>query len=223
MKPRTKLQLRVTELSKCLPSLENKMLQWAKSDCLEHKGYATKTRVICMDCGERFSPDLINRKRAICPYCGTKLKVEQSRCRTDKQQIYIAIADIYGEFQIIRNFEIIAYYRADETPRYFAWEILQHWIIPNGKHTVVARHHTVNWYCDSWNGDMEIRNEYRRYHYSANIRYDIYPSKYHPASTFMPKYKLYGIDYRLQGVTFLEAIKMLPNNHKAETLLKVKQ
>ncbi|MCS2583228.1 endonuclease Q family protein [Bacteroides sp. BFG-551] len=78
MKPRTKLQVRVTELSSSLPNIENKMLDWAKVDCLEHKGYATKSRVICMDCGKRFSPELVNRKRAICPHCGIKLKVEQS-------------------------------------------------------------------------------------------------------------------------------------------------
>ncbi|WP_195579141.1 PcfJ domain-containing protein [Bacteroides intestinalis] len=223
MKPRTKLQVRVTELSSSLPNIEKKMLDWAKVDCLEHKGYATKSRVICMDCGERFSPELVNRKRAVCPHCGIKLKVEQSRCRTDKQHVYIAIAETCNEFQIIRNFELIAYYRADEVPRYYFHEVLQHWVIPNGKQTVIARNHTINWCCDSWNGDMEIRNEYRRHYYSSGVRYDIYPSKYHPDSTFMPEYRLYGIDSKLQGVTFLEAIKIFPVNPKAETLLKAKQ
>lgn len=223
MKPKTKLQLRVIELSKCLPDIEDKMLQWAKVDCLEHKGYATKTRVVCMDCGERFSPELVNRKRAVCPHCGSKLKIDQSRCRTDKQHVYVAIADTYEEFQIIRNFEIWAYYKGGEAPRYWLHEVLQHWVIPNGKHTVIARNHTINWYCDSWNGDMEIRNEYRRYYYSSGVRYDIYPHKYHPDSTFKDEYKLFGIDYKLQGATFLEAIRILPVNPKAETLLKAKQ
>lgn len=223
MKPRTKLQIRVLELSNNLPNINNKMLEWAKNDCLEHKGFATKTRVICMDCGERFSPKYVSRKRAVCPYCGAKLKVEESKCRTDKQQMYIAIADTFEEFQIIRNFELIAYYKAGKVPNYFFHEVLQHWIIPNGKQTVIARNHTINWYCDSWSGYMEIRNEYRRYYYSSCVRYDIYPSKYHPDSTFKDEYKLYGIDYKLQGVTFLEAIKMLPHNPKAETLLKAKQ
>lgn len=223
MKPKTKLQFKVLELSKNLPNIENKMLEWAKVDCLEHKGFATKSRVICMDCGERFSPELINRKRAICPYCGTKLKVEQSKCRTDKQHQYIAIADTYDEFQIIRNFEIWAYYRSGEASKYFIWEIMQHWIIPNGKNIVIARNHSISWYVDSWNGDMEIRNEYRRYYYSAGVRYDIYPSKIHPDSEFLPDLKRYGISYRLQGLTPLEAIKIIPDNPKMETLLKAKQ
>lgn len=211
------------ELSRYLPNIRSKMFEWAKMECLEHKGYATKSRVICLDCGLKFSPELVNRKRATCPHCGAKLRVEQSKCRTDKQHQYIAIADTYGEFQVIRNFEIWAYYKAGESPRYFIHEILQHWIILNGKSTVVALNHTINWYCDSWNGDMEIRNEYRRHYYSNNVRYDVYPFKLHPDSEFLSELKRYGIDYKLQGITPLEAIKEIPDNPKMETLLKAKQ
>lgn len=223
MKPRTKLQFRVIELSRHLPSIDNKMLEWAKIDCLEHKGYATKSRVICMDCGHRFSPELVCRKRAVCPHCGTKLKIEVSKCRTDKQHVYVAIAGTYGEFQIIRNFEIWVYYKENEAPRYFIQEILQHWVIPSGKHTIVGRNHTVNWYCDSWNGDMEIRSEYRRNYYSSNVRYDIYPHKLHPDSEFLYELTRYGIDYKLQGITPLEAIQNIPKSPKMETLLKARR
>lgn len=62
MKPRTKLQLQVMRLSESLSDIENKMLSWAKVDCLEHRGYATKKRVVCMDCGQTFSPDLVKHK-----------------------------------------------------------------------------------------------------------------------------------------------------------------
>ena len=26
--------------------------------------------IICMECGERFSAELVKRKRAVCPHCG---------------------------------------------------------------------------------------------------------------------------------------------------------
>lgn len=223
MKPRTKLQFQVLEQSRCLPNIESNMLAWAKVECLAHKGFATKSRVICMDCGKRFLPELVNRKRAICPHCGAKLKVEQSKCRTDKQHSYIAIVETHGEFQVIRNFEIWAYYKADTVARYFIHEVLQHWIRQDGKNTVVALNHTVNWYCDSWNGSMEIRTEYRRRYYSSGFRYDIYPSKLHPDSEFRPELKRYGINNKLQGITPLEAINTIPESPKLETLLKAKQ
>ncbi|QIK58834.1 hypothetical protein G7050_02845 [Dysgonomonas sp. HDW5A] len=218
MKPRTKMHHRVLGLSKnYLFNVENKMLSWAKVECLDHKGYATKSRVICMDCGNTFSPTLVSRKRAVCPHCNTKIKVEQSRKSTDKQKTYIAIAEICDEFQVIRNFELFAYYKVGKPVHYFISEILQHWILPNGKREVVARRHTVNWYCDSWGGYMEIQNK------SDERKYDVYPQKFHPDSIFKTEYQKYGINHNLEGLTFLEAVKIVPDNSKAETLLKAKR
>ncbi len=217
MKPRTKLQVQVTDLSKDLPCLKDMMLSWAKVDCLDHKGYSTKTKVLCMDCGGNFSPTLVNRKRAVCPHCNTKLKIEVTRKSTDKQHRYLAIATVCGEFQVIRNFELYAYYKAGKASHYAMYEILQHWILPNGKREVIARNHTINWYCDSWNGDLEIRrSSYRK-------TYDIYPHKLHPISTFQSVYKRCGINPKLKGLTSLEAITYIPATPKAETLLKAKQ
>lgn len=217
MKPRTKLQFQVMRLSEALPDIKEKILSWAKVDCLEHKGYATKKKVVCMDCGKTFSPGLVSRKRAICPHCQTKLSVEISRKTTDRQRVYVAIAELHFEFQVIRNFEIFAYYKSGEQPRYSIYEILQHWILPNGKREVISRNHTINWYFDSWNGNMEIRQK------SCIKKYDVYPYKLHPSSRFWPEIGRYGIDYRLQGVTSLEAFTHIPKNPKAETLLKAKQ
>nr|DAL15367.1 MAG TPA_asm: PcfJ-like protein [Caudoviricetes sp.] len=217
MKPRTKLQFEVLENSKHLFDIENYMLSWARKDILEHKGFATKTRVICMDCGETFSPDLVSRKHAVCPHCHTKLKVEQTRKRTAEQRTYIASAEIYGEFQVIRNFELRSYHKSGVSTKYYISEILQHWILSNGKREVIARRHTVNWYCDSWGGYMEIQNK------KDERKYDIYPQKYHPDSIFKTEYLKYGINKNLEGLTFLEAIKIVPENPKAETLLKAKR
>ena len=71
MRPKTKLQHEVIENSQWLRDIDNKILSWAKKDILEHKGFATKTRVICMDCGNSFPPELVSRKRAVCPQCNT--------------------------------------------------------------------------------------------------------------------------------------------------------
>ena len=222
MKPKTKRQYQVIQSSEQLSNVKNKMLAWAKVVCLDHKGYATKSRVGCLDCGNTFPPELVSRKRAVCPHCNTKIIVEQSRKRKYEQRTYVAIAEICDDFQVIRNFELISHHNIDKPARYCISEVLQHWILPDGKREVVARKHTLNWYCDSWNGSMEIRKYYPKY-YETDNRYDIYPQKFHPDSEFKAEYREYGIDDRLQGLTFLEAIKLLPENTKAETLLKAKQ
>lgn len=220
MKPRTKLQHQVLGLSQHLSNIDEEMLEWAKTDCLEHKGYATKTRVLCMDCGQRFSSDLVTRKRAICPYCGAKLKIEDTRKRTDRQSMYIAKAEICGEFQVIRNFELRAYYSEGREPRYYVDEVLQHWIKEDGTREVVARGYNIG--CTAWCGNLEIREKQHKGYYHYGDR-DVDHDKYHPGSVFRVQYTRYGIDHNLQGLSFLQALKILPNNPKAETLLKAKQ
>lgn len=220
MKPKTRLQHEVIANSQQLYKIDNDILSWAKKDILEHKGFATKTRVICMDCGESFSPELVSRKRAVCPHCNTKLKIEQTRKRKDKQSVDIAYAQVYGEFQVIRNFELFAYYKEGEVPHYFIWEVLQHWILPDGKREVVARTHNMG--SSAWCGDLEIRQKTTGSYYYNRLN-EVYPYKYHPDSTFKSEYRKYGIDHNLEGLTFLQAISFIPDYPSGETLIKAKQ
>ena len=46
---------------------------------------------------------------------------------------------------------------------------------------------------------------------------------YHPYSIFKSEYRQLGINKDLSGIGLIEAIKLLPNTPKAETLLKAKQ
>lgn len=223
MKPRTILQHEVIDKSEKLPFINKQMKQFAIDKCLMHVGYMTKSRVLCMDCGESFSPDLVHRKRAVCPHCNTKLRIEESRKRTLKQITFVAIADIMDDFQIIRNYVIRSLHKAGQKAQYDCMEILQHWVRDDGKREVVARRRSVNWYVDSWSGDMEIRNKDSKYHYSVSRIYDITPDKYHPRSRFKKEYKLYGIDGRYMPISFLDAIELLPNEPRLETLLKARQ
>lgn len=220
MKPRTKLQREVIDVSDRLRCRDTEVLNWAAVECLAHIGYATKSRVICMDCGKRFSPELVNRRRGVCPHCGAKITVEKTRKSTYEQRVYVGYAEVSGDFQVVRHFEIRSYHKAGSETRYYCDEIVQHFILPSGKHETVARLHTVNWYCNSWNGKLEIRRDPKTWYGNT---YNVYARKYHPASVFQPIYTKYGIDHRLEGLTFLDAMKVIPANPIAETLLKARR
>lgn len=222
MKPRNKLHHRIVDLAQYLFPISSQQKEWAKSECLEHRGYATKNRVLCLDCGDTFSPQLVRRKKAVCPHCNTKIDVIESRKTTDRQVNYFAITEIFNEFQIVRNFEIIANYKKGSYADIYIHEILQYWIDPNKKVTMFGLKHYNDGHCDSWGGDMEIREERRYYGYGGK-KYDVYARKYHPDSVFKPEYKKFGINHNLQGLTFIEAIRLIPFNPKLETLLKAKQ
>jgi DNA-directed RNA polymerase subunit RPC12/RpoP len=221
MKPKTRLQFRVAQLANDLHPISKKQKEWAYIECLEHRGYATKNKVLCLDCGETFSPNLVIRKKAVCPHCNTKIQVKQSRCTTDTQTNYFAITEIVEEFQVVRNFEVNAYYKKGIPVKYHLQEIIQYWIQPDLKTTLFGLSHHTQGYCDSWSGSMEIRTENARSW--RPDKYDVYARRYHPDSEIKPEYKKYGINHKLKGLSFLEAIRMVPQSSKLETLLKAKQ
>lgn len=228
MKPRTKLQVEVFRCSRNLIKHDRMMVEFAKKSCLLHVGYATKNRVVCMECGNRFSTELVKRKRAVCPHCSEKLTIKESRNTTLEQVCYVAIAEtytsaIYGEFQVIRNYKVKSTHRANWPAEYSGYEVLQHWYLDSQRREVVARSHYVSYGCDAWNGDMEIRDKNYKQYWETAPRYEILPDKYHPDSKFKLEFTKYGINYRLCGLTFLEALRILPDYPHAETLLKAKQ
>lgn len=221
MKPRNKLHHRVVDLAESLFVISKQQKEWAYKECLEHRAYQTKSRVLCLDCGETFSPTLVSRKKAVCPHCNTKVQVKVSRNTTDTQTNYFAITDIVEEFQVVRNFELQAYYKKGNPVDYRLHEIIQYWIQPDFKTTLFGLAHNTQGFCDSWSGAMEIREE-PKYSYGGS-KYEVYARKYHPNSVIKREYKKFGINHNLQGLTFIEAIKMVPRNPNLETLLKSKQ
>lgn len=223
MKPRTNLQFDVISRSHELHYKDGLILKWAKKDILQHKGFATKNRVVCMDCGEKFTPNLVSRKRAVCPHCGQKLVVEQSQKTTFEQKEYVGFAQVIGEYQVVRYFQIGSRHKAGRSAESWCYEILQQWILESGKYETVARMHTLNWSVDSWNGELEIRKDNRRRYYGGSEKYLIYTESYHPESVFKPIYSKYGINNKLAGMSVLEAIKMIPESTQRETLLKARQ
>ena len=221
MKPRTKLHREVVDLASYLRPITQSQKEWAYKECLPHKGYANKSGIFCLDCGGTFSLDLVKRKTAFCPNCQTKVSVEVTKKRTSEQTNYFAITDIIDDYQVVRNFEIKARYKKGIPVSYHLLEILQNWIMPNNKVVLFGLSHNTQGYCDSWGGSMEIR-EFSKNYYNQS-KYDVYARKYHPDSRFKPEYKKFGIDHNLSGLTVHEAIKLIPNNPKLETLIKAKQ
>ena len=224
MIPKSKLQFDVISKSKELQSEKKLILPWAVKDCLLHVGLATKNRVICMDCGGRFSTEIVKNNKAVCPNCGIKLEIEKSQSRTLKQKIHVGYAQIIDEYQVVRYFEINSEHGENQKSNNSCYEILQHWIMDTGKTETVARIHTVNYYCDSWSGgNMEIRKAYHIYGGLNQGKYDVYTESFHPKSEFKPMYEKIGINRNLAGLTFLDAKRIIPNNPQAETLLKARQ
>lgn len=221
MKPRTKLQFRVAELSKKLPRISKEQMNWAYKECLPHLGYANKSSAFCLDCGKSFGLNLIKNKRATCPNCSTRLYINYTRKTTCKEVFYFAITHLVEDFQVVENFELIAYYKKGKPVTHFLHAILEDWILPNGKVQKIGLLHSLNFVKDSWCGTWKIRQPPKGWY--NKDKYNIIPWKYHPDSKFKPEYKKIGVNSHLSGLSVWEAITIIPNEPKGETLLKAKQ
>ncbi len=216
MKPKTKRQKEVAELNKRL-SLKKEWKEWAAIHCLPHQGFATVSRVICLDCGERFSADIVFRKRATCPHCKTRLEIEKSAKRTHQQHSYFTVAEVCEQYQVIRNFEITGHCKENKRKNINVRELTQFWIDDKGNFEIMARAMYANWHSYNWTGDIEIRPK------NDLQKYDVYPVAIYPKSKFRKVHRKYGINSQLRGLTLFQAVRIIPKECKAETLLKAKQ
>lgn len=219
MRPRTKLQREVFENSECLETPGYKFNYWATTECASHLAFENKTSAFCLDCGNTFDKSLIVRKKVECPHCHSGLKVEQTLKRSFEESYYVAFALRFGEFQVIRYFEVKLQMKKGTNRKFHMSEVLQHWFKFDGesfKHTVIAKQRQWNYYCAGWSGSLEIRN-------SDNRRYDVQHFKCYSESLFHPVFRKYGITHELQHSTFLEVISKVPYDSKLETLIKAKQ
>lgn len=220
MKPRTKLQCEVVDLSnRYLHTLSENQKEYASENFLNHIAYATKNKAHCMDCGHEIQKELISRKRVECTGCKRKLKIKETRNRIYKQLTYFAFAEIVKDFQVIRYFKLTSTHRIRWRKECEIEEVLQHWIGEDGKREVIAKRHLQSYYSwsDTWGGKLEIRNK------KDERKYDVVHSNVLPDSEFKSIYSKYGIDKNTNGCSFLETFRLIQHNSKMETLLKAKQ
>ena len=188
----------------------------AEEDSLSAPKYANEKKsideccscIICMECGERFSAELVKRRRAVCPHCSASLKTGWSRKRTDKQFIRTGKADICEESQVLRCLELYAYYREGREPHCFIREVLRHWIKDDGKREVMALARNTG--CSVWCGNLEIRNRtVGPYFYIEDN--DVCCDKYHPDSVFKPQYTRMETDYSKKVYCSLRQVRKMRN------------
>ena len=220
MKARTKLEREVTYLSQYLPKISKDISQWSFNEVLDHLAYQNKRSAFCLSCGNPIPIASIHRKRCTCINCGRKLKVVSTHKRTAHQKRMFALAEVYHGFQIIRHFKIEGRSKKGENTTYHTREVLQEWIREDGKITYLGFVHTLNYHVDTWSGDWSIRKE-SRYSWHG-LKYNLYPDKYYPGSVFREDLKQMGIDHKLCFVNVRDVLKIVPQNPKAETLLKQK-
>lgn len=221
MKPRTKLERLVAELSSKLPAVSEAQIRWGKKHCFPHNAYKCKDEMWCSDCG-RLWVDITDQKEGYirCPYCGEKLEVKVSRKKKDNFESYLTIVTTSGNFQVLRHFFIGKYARKERDTHYFIDEVCQQWMTADRKETVIAK--AMDMGCRGWlhGTDMSIKKDGNIY---CSHSYDIDGYVY-PKVKLLPILRRNGLRTSFHGITPAVLIRALLGESKyAEMLLKTRQ
>lgn len=213
MKPRTKAQRQVVELSSKLPAITEKQINWAYSKLFDVYAYRTKKETTCYECGHKWKNSDLT-----CPKCGKKLKLrENPKKRSYTEFDYLSILTVSGNYQVNRFFYVDKFCKVGRPAKYFISEVVQHWISPNGNYEMVAKLRSNMFsYC---NWDFSSKLEIRR----PIARYNVYPGKVYPQKQIIPILKRNGFTGNFYNMSPLYLIIGLLTNPKVETLLKAKQ
>lgn len=132
MKAQTKIEKEVERLSATLPARTQYQERYLMRHTFERTAYRTKKYVWCASCGEVLPHDA-----KVCPHCG-KLKITQSRRTKETTKRYCTIMTTCKGYQVARHF-IGTRIAVKGTPtRHYFEEVVQEWIDPQGKRTIMA-------------------------------------------------------------------------------------
>lgn len=217
MQPKNDYQRNIVALSAKLPAITDKQKQWAFDHCFEPVGYRNKGSVWCLHCGEVFAGNT-NAEKAVCPKCGRKIRLIDSRKIKFSEKWYYTILTTIGGFQVCRHFIVEKSMRKNdiEAPYYHIDEAAQNWIDSNGKETIIARPcKPLMFYNDYWDFSkpMEFRSKWAP-------KYDIEAQYIYPRRSILPKIKRNGYTARFSGISMSELSKLLLRDREAETLIK---
>lgn len=169
MKPRTKEQKYVLQLSKQLKPISEAAKKYAYEHCFEDIGlYKKNGWVWCQCCGHssRLSSSLLGVALGCengyeCQECGKKLKLVYHRSTETKRNTlrHFTLFQAYKGYQVIRTFEVSRCNYRNGSTMYDVMELWQSWISEEGKETIVGRDYTRSMYHFSWtNSEMNIKN-----------------------------------------------------------------
>lgn len=218
MKPKSKFQAHLAELSKAIPTITNTQKSWAYKHLFQHIAHRTKKgTTTCLECGHAWTDQEPTAATTTCPHCETKLTVTTTRQRVFKQTEYLCTVTTFQGFQVLRFCYIDVYRKVGQPAHYFCKEVVQRWITPNGKFATLALLRPMCCWQDTWqwSSNLELRPE--------KELYDIMPSAVYPRMKVLPEIKRNGFKGEFHHLTPFEMLHTILTDNKAETLLKAGQ
>lgn len=157
-------------------------------------------------------------KTEVCKGCGWKLRLETTRKQKSTKWARFAVLDVVENFQVVRYFEIRCNQRAKEKARYYVQEIMQQWLLQDGRYEIISKQvGGMGLSYDHFGGAMTLKDA------RDPSKYDVYVDKIYPKMKLLPVYRRNGITSRLTNIRPFKLFWTIESDSKAETLLKSNQ
>lgn len=214
MKPRTKLEFEVTELSKQLPKCNIEIRNLAFENISRFAFHTSKT-YWCSLCGEADFLKTLEANNFKCCSCNEELTLKSTNNRKYSESFYLGIADFICGFQVIRHYSIDVYYRKHCSAEIVIDENIQHFI-KDRKTTIISKRLGGSNYPKCGNMDIKKPSYWNRHAYYPTI------FKYHQISKFSEYLTKRGVSYKMLNTKFDEILNVISYS-SAETLLKAER
>ncbi len=215
MKPRTKYQKQVVTSNKGLRPIKGAQMQWAFRECLDHYAFQLKHgQTTCMDCGHTWTTDE-DADKCVCPKCKAKLEVQRTKRQKAMSSTYFSVLTERKGLQLMRAFQMKAYYRKGQKADIYCWEVARYWMNEKGKVEVMARKRTMGIYMDTfcYDSDIELRRDNTTYQHIASFPVC-------PDMKVIPQIWRNGFDGAFHGIEPLTLFKAMLTDHRIETMMK---
>lgn len=216
------------EYSVKLPPLTSKHIEYANSHIFPLLAYRNKNKGWCTHCGSSLQFDKNSKaKYAVCPHCCKRLEIVSRSDRKYTFRAYFTIVCTFKRHQVIRHFFCTKRIHRGLESEYEYCEVVQNWITPEGKETILARS-TIPFtgFYDYWNRNSDLSIKYRRGYYSYyGSRYDIENTVIYPNVGLLKEVRRNGIK-SLKEYDFLPVNKILSEvlaDRETEVLVKHEQ
>lgn len=215
MKPRTAFQRRVTEVSSRLKPLSEAQKKWAQRKIASHFSFRTKGHInVCSECGATFKDDS-KKKYVICPECGSRLEINDTRKRTYREKKVFSTLEVIDGLQVQRIYMLHSGFRRKHEAEHEAMEIIRRWYDGNGNCAVEARRRGMGYYVDVflYFSTIELKQDCYIYRTLANSYVAI-------GAKILPCFRKRGIKGRFPDVNPDKLFNGLVKDPRIETLLK---
>lgn len=190
-------------------------MQWAFRECLDHYAFQLKHgQTTCMDCGHTWTTEE-DADKCVCPKCKAKLEVQRTKRQKAMSSTYFSVLSERKGLQLMRAFQMKAYYRKGQKADIFCWEVARYWMNEKGKMEVMARKRTMGIYMDTfcYDSDIELRKDNTTYQHIASFPVC-------PDMKVIPQIWRNGFDGAFHGIEPLTLFKAILTDHRFETMMK---